>query len=447
MSRRLPTINRGWKLTPLVALTVVVVSTACSPPDKAEGIAGGTEPHWVATWAAAMYDSGPLSTAPFFAGIENRTVRNIVRVSTGGRAVRLRLSNLLGTLPVTFDAVHVGIREHGAAVAAGTDYAVTFDGLSSITINAGGQALSDQVNLGVEAGQDLAVSLYSVHETGLVTMHQRGGQTNYISDTGNFAGATGAETFTTESPSWYFLRAVDVLAPPDVRGAVVALGDSTTIGAASTVDENRRWTDVVARRLVAEGVVPAVSMVNVAISGNRVLSSSPCFGVSAEERLQRDVFGQAGVLAVFLFEGTNDLGHPDGMATATEQVRPCVNAPHVTAEQMVAAYQRIITQVHARGLLAIGGTILPYGGHRVWNPESEAKRKAINEWILTSGSFDATVDFAAALADTRDPTRMLPEFDSGDHLHPSDAGYEAMGNVVDLKLFSSIQGRRLESNR
>ena len=225
-----------------------------------------------------------------------------------------------------------------------------------------------------------------------------------------------------------------MLAPADVKGAVVALGDSITDGASSRPDKNERWTDVLARRLLAGHT--KIAVLNAGIGGNRVLSSSPCWGQNALARLGRDVLAQAGIEAVILFEGTNDIGQPDAPATDTN---PCRSRTQVTADEIIAGYKQIIARTHARELKIFGATILPYQGVGAWTTTGEAKRVAVNQWIRTSRAFDGVIDFDAAVRDPVTPSRMAPEYDSGDHLHPGPAGHEAMGNAVDLALFRSAR--------
>jgi lysophospholipase L1-like esterase len=210
----------------------------------------------------------------------------------------------------------------------------------------------------------------------------------------------------------------------------VALGDSITDGASSRPDQNERWPDVLARRLLASHT--GIAVLNAGIGGNRVLTTSPCWGQNALARLGRDVLAQAGIEAVILFEGINDIGQPDSPAANTS---PCLSRTPVTPDEIIAGYKQIIARTHARGLKIFGATILPYQGSSGWTATGEAKRAAVNEWIRTSGAFDGIIDFDAALRDPAAPGRMAPQFDGGDHLHPGTAGHEAMGNAVDLALF------------
>ena len=223
---------------------------------------------------------------------------------------------------------------------------------------------------------------------------------------------------------------MDVLAGPEVKGAVVALGDSITDGSSSRSDKNERWTDVLERRLLAGH--NEIAVLNAGIGGNRVLTSSPCWGANALARLGRDVLSQEGIRAVILFEGTNDIGQPD---TPPGNIGPCLSRTPVTADEIIAGYKQIIARTHARGLKIFGATILPYQGFAAWTTQGEAKRVAVNQWVRTSGDFDGVIDFDGALRDPANPVRLAPQYDSGDHLHPGTAGHEAMGNAVDLALF------------
>ena len=395
--------------------------------------------HWVTTWTTANAASDQPTV------FSNQTIREIVHTTIGGSEVRIRLSNTFGTRAIRLDAVFLGLQkpglqEDGAALVPRSNREVTFSGSRSIAIPEGAEVLSDPISFSVGSEQNLAISLFMAGETGPATVHGSAFQTNYVSGAGNFAAEEGANAFavatgskTTGSKttgSWYFLSAVEVLAPADVKGAVVALGDSITDGASSRPDKNERWTDVLSRRLLAGDT--KIAVLNAGIGGNRVLTSSPCWGQNALARLGRDVLAQAGIEAVILFEGTNDIGQPDAPATDRS---PCRSRTQVTADEIIVGYKQIIARTHSRGLKIFGATILPYQGIGAWTTTGEAKRLAVNYWIRTSRAFDGIIDFDAALRDPATPSRMAPQYDSGDHLHPGPAGHEAMGNAVDLALF------------
>jgi lysophospholipase L1-like esterase len=330
--------------------------------------------------------------------------------------------------------VFVGKQKQGASLLAGSNHAVTFGGAKAVTIPEGSEALSDELPMAVDAQQNLAISVYTSKPTGPATVHRSAFQTNYVSDAGNFAAQENAQPFSKTTTSWFFLKEVDVLAAKEATGAIVALGDSITDGASSRTDAYDRWTDVLARRLNANSPHQSFSVLNAGIGGNRVLSSSPCFGENALARLNRDVFAQAGVRAVILFEGTNDIGQPDTPVDA--KFAACLARARISADDLIAGYKQIITQVHARHLKIFGATILPFQGFKGWTEKGEAVRKATNQWIMESHAFDGVIDFASALADHANAARLATQYDSGDHLHPSSAGHEAMARAIDPKLFS-----------
>jgi lysophospholipase L1-like esterase len=389
---------------------------------------------WVTTWTTA--NSASDQPAEF----SNQTIREVVHTTIGGGALRIRLSNTFGTRSIRLDAVFVGLQKtglqkEGAALVPRSNHEVTFGGSRSIAIPEGAEVLSDPVSFAVGSGQNLAISLFTAGETGPATVHGSAFQTNYVSGAGNFAAEEDMNAFATAAGSktigsWYFLSAVEVLVPASVKGAVVALGDSITDGASSRLDKNERWTDVLGRRLLDNHI--QIAVLNAGIGGNRVLTTSPCWGQNALARLGRDVLAQAGIEAVILFEGTNDIGQPDAPAADTN---PCRSRTQVTADEIIAGYKQIIARTHARGLKIFGATILPYRGLGAWTAAGEAKRVAVNQWIRTSGAFDGIIDFDADLRDPTTPARLAPQYDSGDHLHPGPAGHEAMGNAVDLALF------------
>jgi lysophospholipase L1-like esterase len=408
--------TRGLSLRAILAL---VLAMGCSAV-----LAFGENGHWVTTWTT----SNAASDRP--ATFSNQTIREVVHTTIGGSAVRLRLSNTFGTRAIHLDSVFIGLQKDGAVLVPHSNHAVTFGGSRSIVIPEGAEVLSDPVSFSVGQEQNLAISLFVAGDTGPATVHGSAFQTNYVSDAGNFTALEDANQFGKTTGSWYFMSAVEVMTPTSVKGAVIALGDSITDGASARPDKNERWTDVLARRLLSSHT--EIAVLNAGIGGNRVLTSSPCWGQNALARLGRDVLAQAGIAAVILFEGTNDIGQPD---THTLDNNPCLSRTPVTADEIIVGYKQIVARTHARGVKIFGATILPYQGFGAWTTAGEAKRVAVNQWIRTSGEFDGLIDFDAALRDPATPTRMAPQYDSGDHLHPGPAGHEAMGNAVDLALF------------
>lgn len=367
---------------------------------------------------------------------DNQTLREIVHTSVGGSALRLRIANTYGTEPLTFDAVDVGLQKNGPQLVHGSNHAVTFGGSPRVEIPAGAVVVSDPVPLTVGNEQNLVVSLFMTHAASEVTEHASALTTNYAAP-GNAAADEAGDAFKTQFSSWLYLSGVDVLAASSARGSVVALGDSITDGSASKPNENGRWTDVLARRFLAGPAEGVMGVLNEGYGGNNVLTNTPCFGVNAVARLDRDVIAQTGVRDLILLEGINDISQPDFAKTGKlpAVILPCLSQREVTAEQIIAGYKQIIAQVHALGLKIFGGTLTPYQGFAGWTQAGEEKRDAVNRWILTSGAYDGVIDFAKAVADPQNPLHMAAQYDSGDHLHPNNAGHKAMGEAVDLNLF------------
>ncbi len=412
----------------LVALVVAALMLASS---AANAGSAGRGAHLLGTWSASPQPPDLQGVSQ--AGFDHQTLRMIAYTHFPGSRLRIRLSNTFGTKPLAIGQADVALESAGAAIVPGSDRRLTFGGRHAVTIPAGAEVHSDPVRLAVGAEQNLAVSLFVPASTGPTTWHALAVQTNYVSTPGNHAADTTGHAFTTQLTSWFWLDGVDVVAAPKDR-AVVTLGDSITDGFGSTVNANDRWPDFLARRLLATPTSQGVSVLDEGISGNRVLHDAPCCGVSALARLDRDVLAQDGVRWVILLEGINDIGFSGLTDPET--------APHtdVSAAEIIAGYQQIIGRAHANGLKIYGATLTPFKGTAFpgyYTPAGELKREAVNEWIRTSGAFDAVIDFDKAIRDPADPQQMLPRYDSGDHLHPNDAGYAAMADSVDLALFSS----------
>lgn len=416
------------------AFSIVVVSTALAMailavrPVGAQS--GGGHLQWVGTWATAPVgrpqnpatpaapapgQPAPAVPAPFL-HFSNQTLRQIVHTSFGGERVRVVLSNAYGTAPLTVGGAHVALRDKEAAIVPQADRPLTFGGRPSVVIPAGAVVFSDAVGLTVPPLADLAIDLYlpeSTYTPSPLTVHTGAQQTNYVSPAGNHAGETVMPVMTTTS-SWFLLTRVEVMAPETV-GAIVAFGDSITDGTNSTSDTNNRWPDHLARRLVANNIKMAA--LNAGIGGNRVLGDGG--SVNALARLDRDVLTQTGVKFVVFMMGINDIRQVDSSPGAAD---------------LIAAHQQIIERAHARGLKIYGATLTPFEGNR-FTPEREAKRQALNQWIRTGKMYDAVIDFDAITRDPAQPTKFLPAYDSGDHLHPGPAGYKAMADSIDLGLF------------
>jgi lysophospholipase L1-like esterase len=353
--------------------------------------------------------------------VNNQTLRQVVRTSIGGNRVRIVLSNVFGTAPIEIGAAHVALRDKDANVVAASTKPLTFGGKTTGTVLAGATLLSDPVDLTVAPVSDLVVDLFVPGDIGVgpspVTTHNGAGQTNYLSEPGNHSGAS-ALPVAGRANAWFLLARVEVMAPASAM-AIVAFGDSITDGARATADTNSRWPDVLARRLSARRGA-AVAVLNAGISGNRVLGDGA--GVSALARFDKDVLLQTGVTHVIVMEGINDIGLARANASPS-------------AADLIAGHKQLIERAHARGLKIYGATLTPFEGAGYYTPEGEAKRQALNEWIRTSKAYDGVIDFDRVTRDPNAPTKFLPAYDSGDHLHPGDAGYKAMGEAVDLALF------------
>lgn len=383
--------------------------------------------HWVATWQGSPQTFDPLTASliPLQPSYNNQTLREIVHISIGGPQVRLRLTNSFGTQPLVIGAVHVARAGEGSTIRTATDRVVTFGGEGGTTIPPGAVAVSDPIDFPVPRLADLAVSIYVPQDTGPATQHTLGQQTSYVI-AGDATGAAGfAQGSATTIMARPFLSNVEVLGASQAV-AVVTLGDSITDGYNSTVDADARWPDQLARVLVSRyGNKVAVS--NAGISGNRVLNDA--IGPNALARFDRDVLTQAGVRYVTVLEGINDLGFSVAIAPGQE----------VSAQQVINGYRQLIARAHERGLAIYGCTLTPFKGANYYSDVGEAKREAINAFIRSSGEFDAVIDFDEVVRDPQDSLAFLPAYDSGDHLHPSDAGYAAMGTSIDPALFRPME--------
>jgi lysophospholipase L1-like esterase len=377
---------------------------------------------WVGTWGASdVFPVGP--------DVNFQTLRQVVRLSAGGKRVRAKFSNATSPYPLVIGAAHLA--KPGAAPGAidpASDHPLSFGGQPGVTIAPGAEVVSDPVDIDLAPLSSLAISTFVPRWTGPAVIHLDGVATTYIS---NDADSTAAETLPSPhtSTSRFFIDEVDVEAAGQAA-TVVTLGDSITDGYRSAVDGNHRWPDRLAERLAARDNAAPVGVVNAGLSGNRILHDHPedLFGPSALARLDRDVLATPGLRWVVLMEGINDIGHSTSADLPDQDV---------SADQIIAGMKQIIARVHEHGAKIYGATLTPYEGttfHGYYQPEGEVKREAVNAWIR-KGDFDAVIDFDAAVRDPDHPTRMRADFDVGDHLHPNDAGYRAMGDAVDLKLF------------
>lgn len=408
----------------LAALLLLLPTTASASP----------RPTWVGAWATSPTTVPASDTTSF----EDQTLRQVAHLSVGGDTVRVRLSNEFGTQPLVIGEAHVARRAGaGSAIEPGSDRRLTFGGRPSATLPPGTPLLSDPVALAVTADSDLVVSIHLPRRTAGNTVHAFPFQDGWVA-AGNVTGRAEI-TPTAVLGKWHFLTGVSVAGGK--RGStVVAFGDSITDGAETTRGANRRWPDVLARRFQAERGLRHLGVVNEGISGNRLLHDpnppaghpaegyAAYFGQAALRRFDRDVLAQPGVGHVVVLLGVNDLGHPGTSAPLSEKV---------TAQDIIGAHRQLIARAHAQGVRIHGGTITPFRDDTLgfYSPENEAARQVVNQWIRTGGEYDGVIDFDRAVRDPAQPDRLLAAYDSGDHLHPNDAGMAAMAAAVPLRLF------------
>ncbi|WP_099530228.1 SGNH/GDSL hydrolase family protein [Stenotrophomonas maltophilia] len=384
-------------------------------------------PHWVASWQASPQPVwGPEFLFPTLvpAALQDQTFRQTARISLGGSRLRVRLSNAYGTQPLRIGAASV------AARAGDTPQPLSFEGQPGVLIGPGQERLSDPLPLATADRQALQVSVFVPGPMPVQTFHWEGRQTSWIApgDQSQAQTLNGASSTTAR----LFLAGIEVEAPTSAR-SVVVIGDSITDGATASLDQDQRWTDHLAARLAPRGI----AVVNAGISGGRLLHDG--MGESAPARFQRDVLDQPGVSSVIVLIGINDISWP-GTAFARKQARPAL-------AELQAGYRALAEQAHRRGLRILGATLMPFAGALPGTPlddyyhsDKDALRRQLNAWLRTDGPFDAVIDLDAALRDPADPSRMAAAYDSGDHLHPGDAGNRAMAEAVDLDVLLGGQG-------
>jgi len=386
---------------------------------------------WVASWTAAPH--APLGTeGPFAAAsYDNVTLSQIVRITEGGRKLRVKFSNRYGPGPLEIGAARIVQIDANNQEIAGTSRTLTFGGEPGAVIPRGAPFVSDAVDVDLPDLARMKVEFYLPKPTGPCTCHLTGTDELAVSPAGNFVGRPFEPVDRKQFRA--FLAGIEVDSP-NALGTIVAYGDSITDGVGSTPGQNRRWPDVLAERLQARGKEWAVA--NQAISGNRVLS--PGMGESALSRFDEDVLSLPGVKYIIVFEGVNDLGNRFGPPRGGPGGGPgglALDQPQITAEQMIAGYKQIVARAHEKGIKVIGSPIGPYMGASYWSEEGEAARQTINDWIVNSGTFDGVVRLDTAFADPAEPRQMRDGYHMGDHLHGSDAGLKAVGDSIDLGLF------------
>ena len=391
--------------------------------------AASADTAWLASWSAspqAVWSNDFILPANMPARLHDQTVRQVARVSVGGQRVRIVLSNAHGATPLTIGAATLALAAEGSAIVPGSLRAVTFGGHSGATIAPGAPLVSDPVALGVPDLARLAVSIHVPRDTAITTFHWDGRETAWIAPGQQTGAGSLDETRATGTTARLLLSSIQVEATAATQ-AVAVIGDSITDGAGASLGRDTRWPDVLAERLAPQGV----AVINAGISGARLLADG--MGSNALARLERDVLGQPGVRAVMIALGINDISWP-GTAFDPHGRRP-------TLEALTAGYRQLTAQARSRGVRVIVATLTPFEGALpgtpladYYQPEKEALRQRLNAWIRGSGSFDGVLDADALLRDPAHPSRLLPAYDSGDHLHPGDAGNRALAEAVDLRV-------------
>ncbi len=383
---------------------------------------------WVASWGASQQIPEPQNSLPA-ADLRDVTVRQIFHLSIGGPALRVHLSNAFGTEALHFTSVHIArpLSPSSAAIDPESDRPLHFEGSAEVTVPPGAEFVSDPLDYPVAPLSDLAVTFHLDAAPSTETGHPGSRATSYVLHGDAVSVSAPIEAMRVDH--WFQIAEIDVEGPPEAA-SVVALGDSITDGHGATTNGNDRWTDVLAARLQAAPETRSIGVSNQGIGGNHLLTDG--LGPNALARLDRDVLAPAAARWVIVFEGINDLG---GLARNGE-VSPAEHAALV--QRVIAAYQQIVVRAQAHGLRVYGATITPYVGSDYYHPGplSEADRQSVNQWIRAAGHFDAVIDFDAVVRDPAHPERLLPAYDCGDHLHPSPAGYKAMGESIPLELFA-----------
>ncbi|MGA2049166.1 MAG: SGNH/GDSL hydrolase family protein [Terracidiphilus sp.] len=386
-----------------------------------------TPQNWVGTWSTSQQIPEPQNAlAPD--DLRDATLRQIVHLSVGGATLRVHLSNAFGTQPLHLTSVHIArpLSTSAAQIDPATDQALKFSGDVDVLIPAGAEYLSDPIDYPVAPLSSLAVSIHFDAPPSQQTGHPGSRATSYLvhGDAVSAADLSDAKKF----DHWYQLCAIDVAAPAKA-GSIIALGDSITDGHGATTNGNDRWTDVLAAHLQASSKTKEIAVLNLGLGGNHMLTDG--LGPSVLARFDRDVLAQTGIRWVILLEGVNDLG---GLTRLSD---PPHEEHEAFVQRLLASYEQVVARAHAAHIKVYGATILPYTGSDYYHPpaSNEADRQAINRWIRAPGHFDAVIDFDRALADPSHPDHLAAQLDSGDHLHPSPAGYRAMGDMIPLSLF------------
>ena len=408
-------IRRIYSSLPVVVgLLFILFTCNCTSQTKSSDRTG----EWVGTWGTSEQLVEPRNLPPE-PGLSNNTIRQVVCVSLGGDSLRVKFSNEFSSKPVEMKSVHIALSKDSSAIDPNTDLALSFNGKPETTIQPGTTVTSDPFHFSIKPRARVAITIYFGNTSPDVTGHPGSRTTSYILS-GNHVSAKDFPD-AAKTDHWYIINSIDVVGP-ESAAAVVVLGNSITDGRGSGTNKQDRWPDELAIRLLKNPGTKDVAVLNAGIGGNCVLRG--CLGPSALSRFNRDVLNQTKVKWLIILEGINDIGGSRGPERATK-----------VADGLISAYKQMIDSAHAKGIKVYGATMTPFAGSFYDSPDHEKAWEKVNNWIRTSGSFDAVIDLDKAMEDPNNPMNMLPAADSGDHLHPSEKGHKMMAEAVDLKLF------------
>lgn len=403
-------------LSPLFGLFFSFLLCAACHAEPA--VPSNPDGEWVGTWATAPQLVEPRNMPPE-PGLSHNTLRQVVRVSLGGDSLRVRFSNEFSTSPVTLKAVHIAVSAESSAIVPHTDQALRFHKEPEVTIASGAAIVSDPFKFALAPRTDIAITIHFGDTAPDVTGHPGSRTTSYLLPGNEVSAVDFPDAVQTDH--WYIINSIDVVTEKSAA-AVVVLGNSITDGRGSGTNKQNRWPDELARRLQENPDTRLVAVLNQGIGGNCVLRD--CLGPAALRRFERDVLGATKVRWLIILEGINDIGQIQNAEAATK-----------VAGDLIAAYEQMIDRARAKGIKVYGATLLPFGGSFYDTAFRESARNTVNEWIRSSGRFDAVIDLDAALRDPADPLLLLPAADTGDHLHPNETGHRMMAEAVDLALF------------
>jgi lysophospholipase L1-like esterase len=393
--------------------------------------------HWVSAWTTSLFLSAPMPGFPAESPITSKTVRVVTRPTIGGKKLRVRLSNEFGVTPLTIAAAHIALTDQDSRIQPATDHVLTFGGSPKITIPAGAPAFSDPVEIEVKPFAEVSISLYVPGTVATASSHLQSSHDSYFAGPGDMTSMQDLPSSETKRPA-YFVSGIDIWAPYSTS-TTVAFGDSITEGAGRKSGQYLDYPDQLAKRLAAQGIT-TMAVVNQGIGGNRILHDVT--GPSALSRFDRDVLSLPGTANLIVLLGINDIGFArvrmPGANGAEAKEGPFASQA-VSADEMIVGLRQIIGRARAHGIKVFGATLTPFEGTNVYDESGEAIRQAVNKWIRSTDAFDAIFDFDKAICDPEHPAKVRQEYDSGDHIHPSAAGYKAMADLIPLSLLGGKQ--------